>query len=73
MATPHGPDKVLAQVASRLRWARYGHRLSRLVLWTSIVAAVVVLVVRLTGLFDLPADPVVTTVAGVLGEAPEAN
>ena len=43
MATPHGPDKVLAQVASRLRWARYGHRLSRLVLWTSIVAAVVVL------------------------------
>jgi len=67
MATPHGPEKVLAQVASRLRWAGYGRRLSRLVLWTSIVAAAVVLAVRLTGLFDLPADPVVNTVADALG------
>jgi len=67
MTTSRGPERVLAQVGSRLRWAGFGRRLSSLVLWTSVAAAAVVLFVRLTGLVDLPIDPMVMSAAGLLG------
>ena len=67
MTTSRGPERVLAQVGSRLRWAGFGRRLSALVLWTSVAAAAVVLFVRLTGLVDLPIDPMVMSAAGLLG------
>ena len=67
MTTPLGPERVLAQVSSRLRWAGFGRRLSALVLWTSVAAAAVVLIVRLTGLVDLPIDPMLISAGGMLG------
>jgi len=67
MATSNGPDTVLATVTSRLRWAGFGRRLSALVLWTSVATAVAVLVIRLTGLIELPLDPILSSIAATLG------
>ena len=67
MTTSNGPEQVLAQVTSRLRWAGWGRRFSTLVLWTSVATAVAVLVIRLTGLIELPMDPIVTSIATTLG------
>ena len=67
MTTSDGPEQVLAQVTSRLRWAGWGRRFSTLVLWTSVATAVAVLVIRLTGLIELPLDPIVTSIATTLG------
>ena len=67
MTTSNGPEQVLARVTSRLRWAGWGRRFSTLVLWTSVATAVAVLVIRLTGLIELPLDPIVTSIATTLG------
>ncbi len=62
MTTPLGPDRVLAQVTSRLRWAGFGRRFRSLVLSTSLATAAAVLAIRLTGLVKLPLDTLVTSI-----------
>lgn len=63
MSIPHGPEAVLARVASRMRWADWGRRFSTSVLSLSVVAAIAVLATRLTGLAPFTAD----TLAALLG------
>ncbi len=67
MTTLSGPDAVLARVATRLRWAGFGRRLSTLILSISVVLAIAILFVRLTGLVSLPLDEIVTSLAGQMG------
>ena len=67
MTTLSGPDAVLSRVTSRLRWVRFGRRVSTLILSISAVLGVTILFVRLTGLVSLPLDGMVTATAGLLG------
>ena len=60
MTTLSGPDAVLSRVTSRLRWVRFGRRVSTLILSISAVLGVTILFVRLTGLVSLPLDGMVT-------------
>jgi hypothetical protein len=67
MTTLSGPDAVLSRVTSRLRWVRFGRRVSTLILSISAVLGVTILFVRLTGLVSLPLDGMVTATAGLFG------
>ena len=60
MPIPHGPEAVLARVASRMRWADWGRRFSASVLSLSVIAAIAVLATRLTGLAPFTAETLVT-------------